>query len=793
MRGWFARVVTVALRGGVATNAAVSYAMPTNGATCGKWHLRGAYDDVTIADFGDWKFPVGTGETSKVWAFVWGRVRPALRDAAHEIRAVDAPMSAIPSVSRLWTAATAEGGRLVTWERFALGRIFRGSPLTGERTVNAQFELRPNGDFVTRSNAVECAYRRIDPFDWDGDGIPNEDDARPRRNDGDHSGQTDECREWVAVQVGAGERNGLYRLRATFPSAPVRRTLLTVGTNRVVVAEAGDYDFLLEKGAEYSLLTEPFDSSITWSADDGVTRRTFRAAAQTAASSAVGRWTEDFGRLVVIPQSASVAGLVFWLPGLKGTPDAGHVSRFPGKLSFAATFTDCRADPAATYRWRTDDPDVRILSPAAKVTEVEFLSAPSWRSSEISVTATIGTNELVSVLRFTYGTNETPQARLSLSLPPGLVRRDLWMEGSRPAPLVVRLDADCPTGGVVRVWQTSGADAVEFSRPLPAEFAVEDAAEWSETIGVSGVAASAAEGDVAFVCSFTPNVATGAVLCAEAEGTVYAPGAVAVPEAPATGLAVVRGTSVGVRLGMEPSAGRGVSVEWQTARRRTRDGYDPWRLRLSGGTSEDLPMDAAGVFALRARTVCATQSNEVEYVHGVSELSGPCKKGMRNHIGVSTSSAMLALRNAALAQMGNERYGRDRSLSARNGFATVQKGKWKCNAFVADLAISVGLPVPIQHTTGNFWLFERHYPPIANEWASAGVEIEGWTYWDTYPVPGFVVAHPNPGSLGHVGVVDYDGEGIGAGKIRVSRNYALFLDGTCGYREYSGGQNDETE
>ena len=154
MRGWFARVVAFALRGGVAafalalcihgstkraaksvtparvaaqsaaqvaasseitdadiarggrlvsvaTNAAVSYAMPTNGATCGKWHLRGAYEDVAIADFGNWKFPVGTGETSKVWAFVWGRVRPALRDAAHEIRAVDAPMSAIPSVSRL--------------------------------------------------------------------------------------------------------------------------------------------------------------------------------------------------------------------------------------------------------------------------------------------------------------------------------------------------------------------------------------------------------------------------------------------------------------------------------------------------------------------------------------------------------------------------------------------------------------------------------------------------------------------------------------------------------------------
>ncbi len=54
-------------------------------------------------------------------------------------------------------------GRLVTWERFALGRIPRGNPLTEERTVNAQVELFPNGDFVTRSNAVERASARRSP------------------------------------------------------------------------------------------------------------------------------------------------------------------------------------------------------------------------------------------------------------------------------------------------------------------------------------------------------------------------------------------------------------------------------------------------------------------------------------------------------------------------------------------------------------------------------------------------------------------------------------------------------
>ena len=38
---------------------------------------------------------------------------------------------------------------------------------------------------------------------------------------------------------------------------------------------------------------------------------------------------------------------------------------------------------------------------------------------------------------------------------------------------------------------------------------------------------------------------------------------------------------------------------------------------------------------------------------------------------------------------------------------------------------------------------------------------------------------------GHVGVVDYDGEGIAAGTEKVSRWYD-FLDGTSGFNQYTG-------
>ncbi len=46
-------------------------------------------------------------------------------------------------------------------------------------SVTAQLELFPNGDFFARSNEVERIYRRVNPDDWDDDGIPNGEDDAP--------------------------------------------------------------------------------------------------------------------------------------------------------------------------------------------------------------------------------------------------------------------------------------------------------------------------------------------------------------------------------------------------------------------------------------------------------------------------------------------------------------------------------------------------------------------------------------------------------------------------------------
>ena len=176
-RGWRVESVT--------TNAAVSYAMPTNAVLLGNWHVHGATSSFgnNRIDFGDWAFPLGTNDEafSSFWYFIDGRIRPTPKDAMREICAVGVPMSAVPGQSRLWMAEEPDGARVITWENFFLGGDTNAP-------VNAQIVLYPNGDFVTRSNEVETVCRRVNPDDWDDDGIHNERDVNPTSCDGDFFG-----------------------------------------------------------------------------------------------------------------------------------------------------------------------------------------------------------------------------------------------------------------------------------------------------------------------------------------------------------------------------------------------------------------------------------------------------------------------------------------------------------------------------------------------------------------------------------------------------------------------------
>ena len=197
-RGW--RVESVS------TNETMSYEMPTNAAYVGNWHVHGARSSFgrNVVDFGalrsrgtrdptiaEWSFPLGTNFESftSFWYFVDARIRPTPRDAAREICAAGGPMFAAPGLSRLWTAEESDGGQSLTWENFFLGSDTNAH-------INAQIRLYENGDFTTSSNELVTVCRRLEPFDWDGDGLANTIDPDPYTGSADCHGT---CAAWYSI------------------------------------------------------------------------------------------------------------------------------------------------------------------------------------------------------------------------------------------------------------------------------------------------------------------------------------------------------------------------------------------------------------------------------------------------------------------------------------------------------------------------------------------------------------------------------------------------------------------
>ena len=165
----------------VATNAAPFAAMPPNAVEYARWSLRGGRETWFPLDFGDFVFPLGTNSVSRMRVLSGGMVEtlPGLNGPGF-ICAAREHASLVPGVSFFWSAD--EGGsKVLRWES-----VFAERDGTGEYT--AEMRLFPNGDFTTRSNEVETVYRRVNPDDWDDDGIHNERDLNPTICNGDFFG-----------------------------------------------------------------------------------------------------------------------------------------------------------------------------------------------------------------------------------------------------------------------------------------------------------------------------------------------------------------------------------------------------------------------------------------------------------------------------------------------------------------------------------------------------------------------------------------------------------------------------
>ena len=88
--------------------------------------------------------------------------------------------------------------------------------------MNAQIILRPNGDFVTRSNDVETVCRRVNPDDWDDDGIHNERDANPTSANGGTNGAVLSV---SATNLGKLQKNSGPAFPAQSVSVPARQSI----------------------------------------------------------------------------------------------------------------------------------------------------------------------------------------------------------------------------------------------------------------------------------------------------------------------------------------------------------------------------------------------------------------------------------------------------------------------------------------------------------------------------------------------------------------------------------------
>ena len=500
-QGW--RVVSIA------TNDVVSYEMPPNAIVYSPWAVRGGFQDRFWLDFADWMFPLGSNEYSRVAVSTWGEIWSEWNNEEKRIAAVGGPMAAVPGVSTFWWAEGENDSRILTWKDFALSR-------DTNTLVSAQMVLEANGDFLLYSNNVVRTCTRVETFDWDGDGIANVDDANPMRWDGNYLGQTEEQKEFVTLSVGSGLENGYYRFRATFPSAPTRRTLLTVGTNHVVVTDAGDYDFLLEKGIEYTFGTEPVNTNVIYTAVDDMPRQVASNSALMLASSwDTAHWVVGGGRLCLVPPILAELGLVVWLPNLVGAPSVSHIWTGNNTINLEAILSDCNYPNCAAFQWECSNGSASFSSPNSRTTTATFENLPLWDALTLSVSATIGTNVLYSYITTTCGqTNSEPYFACEITPTSGVILFEDAYENS-PGQMVgrsstfrtVSISGTTGTNAAnIEVQLVSGGERVKvhegsYDGPIatfPWSISVDKYKPIKKTFCVEALAASSSEDDICF-------------------------------------------------------------------------------------------------------------------------------------------------------------------------------------------------------------------------------------------------------------------------------------------------------
>ncbi len=162
-------------------DATHSFAMPANGVRLGNAHIHGAHSNFgrNVVSFNDWSFPFGptAAAYSTFWYFIEGYLKTSPFSERGIFAAEYDDVLLMQGESSMWCANGSGNEMIFTWQN-----IFPNGDTNS--AANLQIVLRDNGDFETWSNEVCNVYARIDPFDWDGDGIANVIDDTPVVSDG---------------------------------------------------------------------------------------------------------------------------------------------------------------------------------------------------------------------------------------------------------------------------------------------------------------------------------------------------------------------------------------------------------------------------------------------------------------------------------------------------------------------------------------------------------------------------------------------------------------------------------
>jgi hypothetical protein len=250
---------------------------------------------------------------------------------------------------------------------------------------------------------------------------------------------------------------------------------------------------------------------------------------------------------------------------------------------------------------------------------------------------------------------------------------------------------------------------------------------------------------------------------------------------------------------------------WQVCRRMMDGSWTEWSPVSTGNTQGSYfsaSFSQAGIYKVQVWMITADYPVNVQKTFGfarrVSEVEGnlvygPGKAGFTDCVGVAQSLKEYAFLLEARNFLASTAYDPEFTLPAQYGFpAYPNEGAStdRCNIFVAHRGVAAGLNIP----KINGYFFE--YPPIANQWSGVSdskwwtpvfdSDIDDWNLWQNIELftmkPGMIIATPNQGGIGHCAIVDYDGEGIGAGSSgTVNKNYPFFIEeGGPRFRSYTG-------